>query len=997
MSVVSGPSRTPTVSADGRVVVYAAAPPTEDGRTSTIWLLDRSKSTTTELTAAVDGLRPGNSVRPVVSADGCHVVVVTEIPYDLFRDDDTGARWDVYQLTLPACGGTAGDWELISSRPEDTFGSAAGDDADPDESPVVSGSGTIVAYTRDFSATTAAAGLRGIAVVDRSVPLGQQGRTRAVAGTPAQVPDTTFRYHGLHEPSISDDGRFLAFTSDATSAAAVPTWADGDVAGEYATSQVYVWDRSSPDPGSAVTVVSTPAGGVANGDAGHASVSHDGRYVAFQSTATNLVGGAVFPACTAPSVPAPSTTTPVTTAPLPATPPTTDTTVASSPNAPADDDDSAARSNQSTATPAVTGQPTASVDDVPAAAADAGPQRLLSLGAGPAAADQPTSSAADQPTSATVDALVVAADAGPERLLSPDAVPTAGDGAPAASPAVAGNTCPAQIYRVDRSDGSILLVSRQAGAPGATPVAADAGGTEPAITYDGSTVVFTTRSTNLFDQPAGTPVGPAAGEIVLATVATGTLTRASVLADGATPAPPAQWSPRPSADARVVVFETAAATAFDASAASPADPHAAIAALAPHVEMAPLDVGSAAVGVPSAPWYVGVHNFGPGPFVPASIASSNPDFAVVGGTCRLGVAIAAGETCEVYVVLTPRAGGPVQGVLTVSEGGFGATSASTSMAGFGGAGALAAPVAGHDFGATGVGSSTAATTMQIVNVGYEPVAMSGVDVVGPAAGDFEVKATTCQGTLAVRATCTVDLAFRPTLGGQRVATVRVKGDAGEYASMIVAGSGVYSAATLIGATDRVLAGTRLGVGGSGFPANATVTLSWADGFGGTYTVQAGKDGTFLASLQIAPSERPGHRTLIARTVKGPSAVGRHHRHPPGELVTSPRVPLLGARPRMSERSKRRTYAGVSTPRIVRPGWQVPVVAEPGWSQVTTKWSTWPDCSSSGNGWSIVGATTSSDHSRSGVSSTLNWALPRSSFGFWTMRLVIRRTEPSGTV
>lgn len=820
VSVVNGPSHTPTVSADGRVVVYAAAPPTEDGRTSTIWLLDRSKGTTTELTPAVDGLRAGNSVRPVVSADGCHVVTITEIPYDLFRDDDTGARWDVYQLTLPACGGTAGDWELISSRPEDTFGSAAGDDADPAESPVVSGSGTIVAYTRNFSASTAAAGLRGIAVVDRSVPLGQQGRTRSVAGTPARAPDTTFRYHGLHEPSISDDGRFVAFTSDATSAAAVPTWADGDVAGQYATSQVYVWDRSSPDPGSAVTVVSTPAGGTANGDAGHASVSHDGRFVAFQSTATNLVGGAKFPECTAPSV-APPTTIPAATAPTTA-PPTT--------------------------TPETT-----SVSTAPGAADAAG-------------TDDADLITADQPTTATDDVA-----AGPQRLLDPEAAPAAGDDVPTAAPAVVGNTCPAQIYRADRSDGSILLVSRQAGVPGATPIAADAGGTEPAITYDGSTVVFTTRSTNLFDQPAGTPMGPTGGEIVVATVATGALARVSVLADGATPAPPAQSSPRPSADARVVVFETAAAAAFDASATSPADPHAAVATLAPQVMMGVLDTGSVAIGVPSAPWWIGVTNHGPTPFVPASIVSSNPQFAVVGGTCQLGVAIAAGETCQVYIVLTPRAAGPVQGVLTVSEGGFGATSVSTTMVGGGGAGALAAVDAGHDFGAVGVGVSTAAATIQVVNVGYGAVTMSGVDIVGPAPGDFVVKATTCRGVLDVRATCTVDIAFRPTLGGQRVATVRVSGETGEYASMIVAGSGVYSSASLVSAADRVLAGTRLGVGGSGFPANATVTLSWADGSGGTYTVRAGKDGKFLASLQIAPSERPGHRTLIAHTAKGPSA------------------------------------------------------------------------------------------------------------------------------
>ncbi len=284
--VLPDAARTPSLSADGRLLVYAAAPADDDGRTSSIWLLDRSTGTTTELTRPLEGLRAGNSVRPAISADGCHVVAVTEIPYDLFRDDDSGTRWDVYQLTLPSCGGTDGAWELISSRAEDTFSSTAGDDADPDETPTISGSGTVVAYTRAFSAASAGAGVLGVAVVDRTIPLGQQGRTQPVAGSPAAAPSTTFRYHGLHEPAVSDDGRFVAFTADADAAAPVPAWSSGDVPGGFATSQVFVWDRQGSGA-AAVSRVSSPAATVANGDGGHPAISHDGRFVAFESTATN--------------------------------------------------------------------------------------------------------------------------------------------------------------------------------------------------------------------------------------------------------------------------------------------------------------------------------------------------------------------------------------------------------------------------------------------------------------------------------------------------------------------------------------------------------------------------------------------------------------------------------------------------------------------------------------------------------------------------------------
>ena len=102
-------SQTPSVSADGRLVAYAGAPssPT-DQRTSTVWLKDRADGSVIELTTQPTDIRVGNSVWPVVSADGCSVTVVTEFAYDLFRDDDAGTRWDVYRQVLPLCGGIPG-------------------------------------------------------------------------------------------------------------------------------------------------------------------------------------------------------------------------------------------------------------------------------------------------------------------------------------------------------------------------------------------------------------------------------------------------------------------------------------------------------------------------------------------------------------------------------------------------------------------------------------------------------------------------------------------------------------------------------------------------------------------------------------------------------------------------------------------------------------------------------------------------------------------------
>lgn len=81
------------------------------------------------------------------------------------------------------------------------------------------------------------------------------------------------------DEAVSADGRYVAFTSDATNL--VP----GDTNGK---SDVFVQDRVS----GAVTRVSTATGGAeSNGDSQEPQISADGRYVTFASTATNLVSG----------------------------------------------------------------------------------------------------------------------------------------------------------------------------------------------------------------------------------------------------------------------------------------------------------------------------------------------------------------------------------------------------------------------------------------------------------------------------------------------------------------------------------------------------------------------------------------------------------------------------------------------------------------------------------------------------------------------------------
>ena len=291
----------PTVSGDGRMVVYTAAPPTADGRTSTVWLSDRGTGTIVELTVPRDGVRLGNSVMPVISADGCVVAVTTEMAFDLFRDEDRGSRWDVYRTTLPACGGKANDWELVSTLTGINGQGQARGDADPAQPVAVSSSGSVIAYAHPFKSLSGNDDPQhtpsAIELVDLTKLADQPARSTQVAGLPAEAAGNGVVYAGARSPALSGDGNIVVFSSDANSNEAVPDWVPGDIGATSVPSQVFAWDRSNPDPFKAVALVSTAANGRANASALTPSVSADGRLIAFASAATNLVTSARLTPC----------------------------------------------------------------------------------------------------------------------------------------------------------------------------------------------------------------------------------------------------------------------------------------------------------------------------------------------------------------------------------------------------------------------------------------------------------------------------------------------------------------------------------------------------------------------------------------------------------------------------------------------------------------------------------------------------------------------------
>ncbi|MEW6183312.1 MAG: Ig-like domain-containing protein [Bacillota bacterium] len=145
---------------------------------------------------------------------------------------------------------------------------ANGDSLDP----FISADGKYVAFYSSASNLVSGDtnGLDDVFVRDR-----QAGRTErvSVSGTGAQANGSS-RY-----PSISADGRYVVFNSGASNLVL------GDTNGR---TDVFIHDRQT---GQTERVSISTAGAEADNDSTNASVSDDGRYVAFHSVASNLVPG----------------------------------------------------------------------------------------------------------------------------------------------------------------------------------------------------------------------------------------------------------------------------------------------------------------------------------------------------------------------------------------------------------------------------------------------------------------------------------------------------------------------------------------------------------------------------------------------------------------------------------------------------------------------------------------------------------------------------------
>jgi hypothetical protein len=260
---VNGSSSRPALSADGRFVVFESdATNLVTGDTNSKWdvfVRDRQLGQTSRVNVNSSGTQANGFGRwPSISSDGRFVAFYSNAS-NLISGDVNGS-YDVFIRDL-----LTGQTILASKN-------SGGFQGDYNSSyPTLSADGRFVAFVSSASnLVPGVAGSSHIYVHDL-----QTGSTSLASQSSAGA-----SANGVcGNPSLSADGRFVLFDSAASNL----TVGDNNNA-----SDVFMRDRLS---GSTVAVSRSRSGTYANGNSQLGTVTSDGRYVAFSSSATNLVVG----------------------------------------------------------------------------------------------------------------------------------------------------------------------------------------------------------------------------------------------------------------------------------------------------------------------------------------------------------------------------------------------------------------------------------------------------------------------------------------------------------------------------------------------------------------------------------------------------------------------------------------------------------------------------------------------------------------------------------
>lgn len=271
----NGDSESPSLSSDGRFVTFSSTASNlvagDNNGTQDIFVYDRQEKRTTRVSVNDEGEEAnGRSSSPSLSSDGRYVTFESDGSNLVTEDDNEASDIFVYDRQE----------DMIVRVSVDSAG-AEGDGASG--SPSLSADGRFVAF--DSKASNLVLGddndASDIFVYDRN-----DGRIERVSVNDAEA-EAEHTVFGSISPAISNDSRFVTFSSAASNL--VPGDDNRTSAFDpFSGVDIFVYDRQE-ERIERVSVNDANAGG--NRSSLSPSLSGDGRFVTFESEASNLVSG----------------------------------------------------------------------------------------------------------------------------------------------------------------------------------------------------------------------------------------------------------------------------------------------------------------------------------------------------------------------------------------------------------------------------------------------------------------------------------------------------------------------------------------------------------------------------------------------------------------------------------------------------------------------------------------------------------------------------------
>jgi hypothetical protein len=226
-----------------------------------------------------------------------------------------------------------------------------------------------------------------------------------------------------------------------------------------------------------------------------------------------------------------------------------------------------------------------------------------------------------------------------------------------------------------------------------------------------------------------------------------------------------------------------------------------------------LSFGDQLLGTTSAPQTATLHNTGEALLSISSI-SAGDDFTV-SDTC--GQSLPVEGSCSITVAFIPTVPGTIVGAVTISDNAPGSPHI-ISLAGTGlGPAAVLSPTF-LTFGEQLVGTASQPQAITLTNAGNLPLEVTAI----AAAGDF-MQTNNCGGSVAVEATCTLQVAFTPAAQGERTGVLTISHNGfGDPATVNLSGTGV---APIISLSPPELLFGEQAVGTTSSPRTVTLTNS----------------------------------------------------------------------------------------------------------------------------------------------------------------------------